>query len=401
MIVTIVGIGEDGVMGLTPHAHLIIDRADVLVGGERHLAMVNTANKVALPWAKPMEKTIEVIKTYTDRSVCVLASGDPLWYGIGKLLLKNIPNAIVIPHLSSFTLACSRLGWSMEDIDQLSLCGRPVSLLISYLSPGRRLLVLGQDEHTPSAIATVLRQTGYDKSRLTVLSHLGGAQETIVTLSVSEADREFPPLSVIGIECHSSGVPLLRSRLPGLPDHAYHHDGQLTKRSVRALTLSTLAPAPGELLWDVGAGCGSISIEWMRSHPLCRAIAIEPHRPAYIAANAQSLGVPHLEIIPSKAPAALEGLPCPDAIFIGGGITTPKLVETCWRSLPIHGRLVANAVTLESQTEIYRWQQELGGTLTRIAIETVESIGNFRMWKPAAPIVQWSVTKLSERDRAN
>jgi precorrin-6Y C5,15-methyltransferase (decarboxylating) len=179
MVVTIVGIGEDGVNGLNSPCPFDHRSGGCFSRGRTpSLAMVNTANKIALTWAKPIEKTIEVIKTYTDRSVCVLASGDPLWYGIGKLLLKNIPNAIVIPHLSSFTLACSRLGWSMEDIDQLSLCGRPVSLLISYLSPGRRLLVLGQDEHTPSAIATVLRQTGYDKSRLTVLSHLGGAQES-------------------------------------------------------------------------------------------------------------------------------------------------------------------------------------------------------------------------------
>ena len=393
MKVTIVGIGEDGIAGLTNSTRSVIASADILVGGERHLAMVETTGKTIILWQKPISKTIDEIKNYTDRAVCVLASGDPMWYGIGKMILQAIPEALVIPALSSFSLACSRLGWSMEDVDQLSLCGRPVSLLTSYLAPGRHLLVLGSDQNTVYQIGELLKQTNYDSSRLTILSNLGGEKERIISLSLSEARGEFPALSVIAIECLSNGLPLCRSRLPGLPDRAYRHDGQLTKSQVRAITLAALAPAPGELLWDIGAGCGSISIEWLRSHPLCRAIAIEPTRIDYIAENAQALGVPHLQIVQGKAPEALDGLPTPQAIFIGGGITTPNLVEICWQSLPTYGRLIANAVTLESQALVYRWQQQLGGTLTRISIENAEPIGNFRIWKSQAPIVQWSVMK--------
>lgn len=396
MGVTIVGIGEDGIGGLSASSRSVISSADVLVGGERHLAMVETAGKTLIVWQKPILKTIDEIKGYTDRAVCILASGDPMWYGIGKMVLPAIPNTLVIPSLSSFSLACSRLGWSMEDVDQLSLCGRPVSLLISYLAPARRLLVLGSDHNTAHHVAELLRQTNYASSRITILAHLGGEKEKIIPLALSEVQGEFPRLSVIAIECLSNGLPLCRSRLPGLPDRAYHHDGQLTKQQVRALTLSTLAPAPGELLWDVGAGCGSISIEWLRSHPCCRAIAIEPTRVDYIAENAQALGVPHLQILQGKAPEALQGLPSPQAIFIGGGITTPNLVETCWQSLANYGRLVANGVTLESQAVIYNYQQKLGGTLTRISIENVEPVGNFKIWKPQAPIIQWSVTKQTE-----
>lgn len=383
------GIGEDGMAGLTPAARSVVETAAVLVGGERHLALVDTTNKIAIPWQKPITATIDVIKQYVDQPVCILASGDPLWYGIGKLILNQGLKPLIMPAPSSFSLACARLGWCLEDIDTLSLCGRPVDLLRSYLAPQARLLVLSSNGDTPQAIASLLQQTGYGASKITVLSHLGGRQETIVTLPSPDP---LPPLNLVAIECMPQGTPLLRSRIPGLPDSAYRHDGQLTKQAVRALTLSALSPAPGELLWDVGAGCGSIAIEWMRTDPRCQAIAIEPTRTEYISENAHALGVPQLQIIAGKAPEACQDLPPPHAVFIGGGITTPDLISTCLQSLLPGGRLVANAVTLESQALVYQWQQQLGGKLTRITIENTEPIGKFTIWKPSAPIVQWAVT---------
>lgn len=278
-MITIVGIGEDGCAGLTESARSLVANAEVLVGGERHLGMVDTRGKIVIPWQKPIQKTIAVIKEYQDRSVCVLASGDPLWYGGGKMILQAFPGSVVIPSLSAFTLACARLSavettraWCLEDVETLSLCGRPVDLLRSYLYPHARLLVLSSNGDTPHQIAKVLQETGYGESEIRVLSHLGGKQETIVEYDPA---ARFADLNLVAIECRSRKTPLLRSRLPGLPDSAYHHDGQLTKQPIRALTLSALSPAPGELLWDVGAGCGSIAIEWLRSHPRCRAIAIE------------------------------------------------------------------------------------------------------------------------------
>ncbi|MFN3360382.1 MAG: precorrin-6y C5,15-methyltransferase (decarboxylating) subunit CbiE [Pseudanabaenaceae cyanobacterium] len=389
-MITIVGIGEDGLAGLPPSVRSIIASAAVLVGGERHLQMVDTTGKIVIPWQKPIQKTIDLIREQQDRSVCILASGDPLWYGGGKLILQSFPQSVVIPSLSSFTLACARLRWQMEDVETLSLCGRPVDLLRSYLSPRARLLVLSSNGETPHHIAKVLQETGYDRSEITVLSHLGGEKETI---GAYQPDARFPPLNLVAIECRSSRPSVLRSRVPGLPDSAYHHDGQLTKQPIRALTLSALSPAPGELLWDVGAGCGSIAIEWLRSHPRCRAIAIEKTRTDYIATNASALGVPHLEIVQGEAPQILQDLPTPDAIFIGGGITTPNLLATCWEKLPPWGRLVANAVTLESQALIYQWQQKVGGSLTRITIEQPSPLGKFQAWKPATPVLQWVCQK--------
>ncbi len=397
---SIVGIGEDGYEGLTLTARSLVDCAEILVGGDRHLSMIEVDRRDRLRWANPIAETIEQIRSYRGRSVCVLASGDPMWFGIGTSLIKQIPTKIsldevtIIPAPSTFSLICARLGWSMTEVETLSLCGRPASLLQAYIYPNAKLLMLSSDRHTPKIAAEILTERGFGNSKFTVLEHLGGTKERVISGIAREfnSSDDFADLNAIAIECISNTEAKFYARTVGLPDCAYFHDGQLTKREVRAMTLSALAPSAGELLWDVGAGCGSIGIEWMRTHPRCRAIAIEKSRISYIADNAASLGVPNLEIIAGIAPNALKNLPTPDAIFIGGGITNGT-IEICWESLRSQGRLVANVVTLEGEQILYAWQQKLGGTLTRISIERAEPVGSFLGWKPMMPVTQWVVYK--------
>jgi precorrin-6B C5,15-methyltransferase / cobalt-precorrin-6B C5,C15-methyltransferase len=393
---SVVGIHEDGVQGLSPVAQSFVRDAEVLVGGDRHLALIPSTAQERLPWANPLSDTIAQILQRRGQKVCVLASGDPLCFGIGVTLLRQIPIAemTIIPAPSTFSLICARLGWSATEVETLSLCSRPPALLNAYLYPNAKLLILSEGRYTPKTVAELLTQKGFGDSTMTVLERLGGTQERLTTGTASTwTETELADLNAIAVYCISD--PHLRplSRFPGLPDDAYHHDGQLTKREVRAVTLSALAPLPGELLWDVGAGCGSISIEWMRSHPCCRAIAIEKSRTALIAENAATLGAPTLQIIEGTAPTALKDLPPPDAIFIGGGVTAPGLLETCWSSLKVGGRLVANVVTLEGEQILFEWHQQVGGTFTRIGIQRTEPIGKFLGWRSLAPVTQWAVIK--------
>ncbi len=409
---SIIGIGEDGYAGLSSVARSLIDSAEILVGGNRHLAMIKSDHRLRLAWKYPFSANIQQILEYQGKSVCVLASGDPMWYGIGATLIRQIPaeyleQITIVPNISVFSLMCARLGWSMTEVETLSLCGRSADLLRAYIYPNAKLLVLSANQNTPAIVAKILADSGFGHSKIWVLEHLGGTKERIISSIADawDANAEIADLNAIAIECcasseifpklnfESSSETKFFARVAGLPDYAYNHDGQLTKHEVRAVTLCALAPSAGELLWDVGAGCGSIGIEWMRSHPRCRAITIEKSRIAYIADNAASLGTPNLEIIHGIAPAALENLPIPDAIFIGGGITTSGMIETCWERLRAPGRLVANVVTIEGEQILYKWQQKLGGTLTRIAIERAETVGNFWGWKPMMPVTQWFVRK--------
>jgi precorrin-6Y C5,15-methyltransferase (decarboxylating) len=378
----------------------------MIVGGERHLALLPSDDKrEKLLWTSPIADSVQQIIQRRGQSVCVLASGDPMCYGIGVTLTRHIPIAemTIVPAPSAFSLACARLGWSFTDIETLSLCGRDPALLNAVLYPGAKILILSADKTTPGTVAQLLTQQGYGDSQITVLERMGGIHERITEGTASTwTTPDLADLNTIAIHAHSLLptshflLPTPHShRLPGLPDTAYHHDGQLTKREVRAITLSALAPLPGQLLWDVGAGCGSIGIEWMRSDRRCRAIAIEQHpdRLQYIADNATALGVPHLQIVAVAAPSALQDLPEPDAIFIGGGLTTPDLLETCWKALRPGGRLVANAVTVEGEQLVFQWQGKLGGNLTRIAIQRAEPVGKFLGWKAMAPVTQWVVVK--------
>jgi len=399
----VVGIGEDGLPGLTPIAQSLVEQAQVIVGGDRHLAMLPSGDRrQKIRWTSPIENSVNELLQYCGQSVCVLASGDPLNYGIGTTLLRRvaIDEMIIIPAPSAFSLACARLGWSLTEVETLSLCGRSPALLNVALYPGARLLVLSEGNHTPGVVAQLLTEHGWGESQMTVLQRMGGEQERVAVGSAATwaeqdlASLNFADLNTLAIALPTQSSAAL-SRLAGIPDTAYHHDGQLTKREVRAVTLAALAPQPGQLLWDVGAGCGSIGIEWMRSHSRCWAIAIEqnPDRLQMIADNAIALGTPNLKLVTGQAPAALHDLPEPDAIFIGGGVTVAAMVETCWNALRSGGHLVVNAVTVESEQTILQWHSQLGGELTRIAIQRAEPVGKFLGWKAMAPVTQWRVVK--------
>jgi precorrin-6B C5,15-methyltransferase / cobalt-precorrin-6B C5,C15-methyltransferase len=396
---SVVGIGEDGLTGLSPVARSLVDRATVIVGGDRHLALLPADDpQEKLTWASPLAATIQEIVYRRGQAVCVLASGDPLCYGVGVTLLRQIAIAemTIVPAPSAFGLACARLGWPLTEVETLSLCGRDPGLIHAVLYPGARLLVLSESGKTPAIVADILTQKGFDSSQITVLERMGGPREQIITgIAANWKETDLADLNTIAIACASDSAAPALSRLAGLPDAAYHHDGQLTKREIRAMTLAALAPLPGQLLWDVGAGCGSISIEWMRSHPRCRAIAIEQHpaRLGLIAENAIALGVPNLKIVSGQAPDALNNLAQPDAIFVGGGLTSPDLFATCWQALRPGGRFVVNAVTVESELVLLQRQSKLGGELTRIAIQRAEPVGKFLGWKAMAPVTQWSVVK--------
>lgn len=398
---SIIGIGEDGVQGLGVIARSLLDQATIVMGGERHLCMLPPHDhRQKIPWKSPFEASIAEVIHHRGESVCILASGDPMCYGVGATLIRTIPTAeiTIIPAPSAFSLACARLGWSLTEVETLSLCGRPPSILQSYIYPGAKLLILSQGEDTPAMVAEMFTQRGYGGSKITVLARMGGNQERIVAgIAATWQETQIAALNVVAVDSIADVGVVHLGRLPGLPDCAYHHDGQLTKREVRAITLSTLAPLPGELLWDVGAGCGSISIEWMRTHPRCRAVAIEqsPLRSRYIADNATSLGTPNLQIVEGKAPTVLKDLPTPNAIFIGGGVTAPGLFDLCWEALPIGGRLVANVVTLAGEQTLFQWHEQVGGNFTRIAIQRAEPIGKFLGWRGMAIITQWVGVKNS------
>lgn len=394
----VLGIGEDGLAGLSPVARTLLEQAEILVGGERHLAMLpGSERRQRWVWSRPIQDSVNQILQWRGRAVCVLASGDPMWYGIGTTLLRQIPleEVTILPSLSAFSLACARLGWSLTEVETLNLCGRDPNLIQALIYPGARLLVLSENRQTPARVAEILTARGFGRSSITVLEQMGGSRERIVTREAAKEVEGQADLNTLAIHCLADAGAESLSRLAGLPDSAYQHDGQLTKREVRAMTLAALAPLPGALLWDVGAGCGSIGIEWLRSHSRCRAIAIEQHptRLQYIAANAAALGVPTLQIVAGKAPDALSDLPQPDAIFIGGGLTAPGVLETCWQALRSGGQLVANAVTVESELLLFQQQQRLGGSLTRMAIQRAEPVGSFWGWKAMAPITQWTVRK--------
>jgi len=398
--VTVAGIGADGWPGLSPLATSAIERAAVIAGGPRQLALLPervAARRVLLP-SPLLPGLAGLVDAHSEAGLVVLASGDPMFYGIGSTLVRLLgaDRVRVLPHPSSVSLAAARLGWPLDDTDVVSLVGRPLSLLHPLLQPGRRVLALVAEPTAAADVRSLLDTRGFGPSPVTLLADLGGAGEV-----VAPADgRPHSRLAILAIECRldpavgAAGSGLL-PRVPGLPDTAFEHDGQLTKREIRALTLAALAPVLGQLLWDVGAGSGSVGIEWMRVHPASRAIAIEPKesRRDRITRNAAALGVPGLRVVAGEAPGALAGLPAPDAVFIGGGVTVPGVVDACAAALGPGGRLVANAVTLEGQAVLADWRQRLGGTLTRIGVERADTLGTLTVWRPALPVVQWAIVK--------
>lgn len=399
---SVIGIGEDGIEGLPTAARALIDGADVLVGGARHLAMVPDRNggPERLGWPVPLTDLIPqlVERKEAGKKVTVLATGNPMYYGVGVTLGRFIAadEMLILPAPSAFALACARMGWAQADVDTLTVHGRPVELIHPYLQPGARVLVLSENATTPGAVAALLKERGYGDSRMTVLEHMDGPKERMrdATAEAWEAS-DVADLNTIAIDCVAEEDAALLPRVPGLPDEAFESDGQLTKQEVRAVTLAALQPVPGQLLWDVGAGSGSIAIEWMRSHPTCRAVAIEKDedRIGYIAVNAMSLGTPRLDMLPGTAPAALDGLAAPDAVFIGGGLTESGLVEACWEAVKPGGRLVANAVTVEGEAVLTEWREKTDGALSRIAVSRAEPVGDYLGWRPLMPVTQLKAVK--------
>ncbi|AZF40782.1 Precorrin-6Y C(5,15)-methyltransferase (decarboxylating) [Pseudomonas sp. R1-43-08] len=394
---TVVGIGEDGFKGLGRNARHALLRATRIIGAQRQLDLLPVCIRGERElWPSPF--SLEPVLARRGTPVCVLASGDPMFYGVGASLARQIAaqELLIVPAPSSVSLAAARLGWPLQDVVTLSVVARPVAAINAHLASGVRLLVLSNDGGSPALIAAVLTEAGFGPSRLSVFEHLGGANEQRVDgLAEGWQHHSAADLNLVAIECLASPDTPRLSRLAGLPDSAFKHDGQLTKRDVRAMTLARLAPMPGELLWDVGAGSGSIGIEWMRTHPSCRALAIEADagRQDLIEHNRDALGVPGLHLVRGTAPDALHGLPTPDAIFIGGGVTRDGVLDSCWQQLRPGGRLVANAVTLQSEMTLMNWRAEHGGELTRIHVAQAQPLGEFDTWRQALPITLLEVVK--------
>lgn len=392
----IVGIGEDGLNGLTPATRAVVEAAEVLVGAERHHGLAAVAGAERLSWPSPFDALLDTLRERRGKRVVVLTTGDPLWFSVGARIGRAIdPSEIVYyPHVGAFQLAAARMGWSMADLETLTVHGRPVEQMIAFIQPDQRLLILTTGEETPARIARFLSERGFGRSRMSVLANMGGDNEMRFDGVAESWAHVVPPFNTLAVECVASPDAALLPRVPGLADELFDHDGTMTKREVRAITVAKLMPMRGALLWDIGAGCGSVAVEWMRSAHYARAIGIEPRadRRALAAANALALGVPKLELVDGQAPAALAGLPAPDAVFIGGGLSA-EVFSAAWEKLKPLGRLVANVVTLESEALVAELQARHGGELIRLSVARAGAIGRLRGWKPGRPVTQWSLVK--------
>lgn len=396
---SIVGVGLDAPEALAPAARAAIEAAELVVGSERQLALVRPLiHGEVQVWPSPLTDGVAKVLARRGRSTCVLASGDPFLFGIGSLLAPALERDEFVchPQLSSLSLAAARLGWSLQDTELVSLHGRDLRDVIRHLCPGRRLLALSWNGKTPADLARLLTERGFARSRVHVLESLGGATERLRTATAAGFSmNDIADLNVIGLEPVADATAFVLPCRSSLPDSAFEHDGQLTKQDLRAVCLSALGPRPGMLLWDVGAGAGSIGIEWALSHPACRAICIErdPERCARIRRNAATLGVPALPVIEAEAPAGLHDLPVPDAVFVGGGAREGGLLERCYGALSPGGRLVVNAVALETQALLVGWFERLGGELCRFSFESAAPLGSLHGLRPALAVMQWRITK--------
>ncbi len=396
----IIGIGEDGVEGLSRDAVAVLENAEIIIGGDRHHRLADKIQARRIAWPSPFDAMIDTIKSFKGRKIAILVTGDPLWYSVGARITKAIPPEEIRfhPQLSAFQWAAVRMGWSFADLETVTVHGRPVEQIIPHLAPDVRLICLTKDRTTPEAIANILTERGLGKSRMTVLAALGGAEEKHFSGEAGEWAHQVPDFHTLTIECIAGENAQWYSRQGGLPDDAFVHDGQITKRVVRAATLSALMPYPDAVLLDIGAGCGSIGIEWMRAARGAIAHAIEPveARREMIYENKMRLGTPRLSIVKGEAPGALASLPRPDAVFIGGGLTDAGVFDAAWGALRPGGRLVANAVTLESETRLFSLFEAHGGTLDRIAASSMISVGNYHGMRPFMQVTQWAVTKPME-----
>ncbi|AWN52054.1 precorrin-6y C5,15-methyltransferase (decarboxylating) subunit CbiE [Methylobacterium sp. 17Sr1-1] len=394
----IVGIGEDGRAGLSLAATAALDRAGLVIGGRRHLDLAAPLSAETLAWPSPLSDAYPAILARRGRPTCVLATGDPFHYGVGAELARLVPAGEIaaFPQASAFSLAAARLGWPLAETVCLTLHGRAPERVIPHLQPGARLLVLSWDGTTPARLAGLLTERGFPRSRLTVLEAMGGPREhRRAGLAADFSENGIDPLNTVAIEVAAEADARVIPLSPGLDDAWFENDGQLTKAEIRAVTLAALRPRAGQLLWDVGAGSGSIGIEWCLRHAANRAVAVEAReeRAARIRRNALNLGVPDLRVVVGRAPKSLTGLPAPDAAFLGGGVSDPALVEAVLEALPTGGRLVANAVTLESEALLLRLHSERGGSLRRLSVARAEPVGHLTGWRPAMPVTQWALTK--------
>ncbi|MFS0884420.1 precorrin-6y C5,15-methyltransferase (decarboxylating) subunit CbiE [Aeromicrobium sp. 179-A 4D2 NHS] len=394
--VTVVGVGADGWDGLPASSRTIVEGARTLLGGRRHLdAVPANPGQERIAWPSPLRAELPALLARLDGPVVALASGDPLVSGIGTTLIDLLgsESVTVVPAVSSVALARARMGWPAESAGVVSVVGRDVRLVVPALSAGRRLLVLSSDESTPAAVAELLVGLGWGESRLVVLGDLGGPAESRLESTADAWGETAPRLHVLAVEVRGTGPGWAMGGV--LPDDAFEHAGQITKRDLRASALARLAPAPGQLLWDVGAGSGSIGVEWMRAWPSARTIAIEPRadRVALVRRNAERLGVPGLAVVEGEAPRVLAGLEAPDAVFVGGGSTADGLLDACWSALRPGGRLVVHAVTAETETVLLDRYRRHGGELVRLHVERAEPLGGFTGWTPGRAVSQWSIVK--------
>jgi precorrin-6Y C5,15-methyltransferase (decarboxylating) len=398
--VTVVGIGEDGWDGLRAEARDALRSAPLIVGSARQLGLLPDLGVPCRQLPAPLLAGLDELLN-DNPGLCLLASGDPMLHGIGATLARRLgPGQLtVFPAVSSVALACARLGWAEHETDVVSLVSRPPAAALAAMRPGARVLVLCRDGATPAAVARLLADGGWADSEVAVLERLGGPGERVLppvrAADLAKAPDEFAALCVLAVRPLAGAAALATTRLPGLPDAAFETDGQLTRRELRVLALVALRPGPGDVLWDVGAGSGSIGIEWLRAEPLARAVAVEARaaRAERVGRNASALGVPELSVVCGQAPAALAGLPDPDAIFVGGGLTAEGVLDTCWQRLRPGGRLVAHAVTVESEAILHQWQRAHGGQLVQSAVSYLEPLGGFTTWRPALPVVQWQVSR--------
>jgi precorrin-6Y C5,15-methyltransferase (decarboxylating) len=392
----IIGLGDNGVDSLTPATRAVLENADVIVGGTRHHALTSDLTATRISWPSPFSALTETLQNLRGKQVAVLATGDPLWYSVGPLIAKHFAptDTLFHPQVSAFQLAAGRLHWGLSGVETLTVHGRANETIVPFLAPDQKLILLTAGSETPAQIVQILIARGYGGSKMTVLAHMGGKDEARFDGTAANWTHDVPEFHSLAIECilDANTAPLPRV---GLPDEVFVSDGTMTKRDIRAVTLAKLMPMRGALLWDIGCGSGSVAIEWMRAARDSRAIGIERRadRRAMALENAISLGAPNLQVIDGEVPNALSDLKAPDAVFIGGGVSH-ETFAAAWSALKPHGRLVANAVTLEGEAVLADLFSKHGGDLTRIAISRAEPVGKLTGWRAAMPLTQWSIVKL-------
>lgn len=396
---TVVGIGEDGINGLGAAAKAAIAAADLVFGGRRHLDLAAPLiNAQTTPWSQPFDRHLTAVAAARGQAVCILASGDPMLHGVGATVSRVIPAREVtfLPMPSAFSLAANALGWPLADITTISLHGRDIAHLRRHLQPGQKLLILTSDSQSPGLLATYLTDHGFGNAKVTVLEALGGNAEKIREGHAADFNlSDIHPLNLMAVEITADVRATFLPLSPGIADDWFDHDGQMTKQDIRALTLAALQPLAGQLLWDVGGGAGSIAIEWLLRTPSMKAITLERNgeRAARITENARRLGVPDLTVMHAAAPDAYAGLPTPDAIFIGGGGSNIAVLEGAMAALKPGGRLVVNAVTLETESQLIGVHKSHGGRLIRLALAEAQAVGKMTGWRAAMPVTQWSWSK--------